>query len=155
LADELARWEANAADLATLRSWHGHPPVSCGAGVLAAPASSARGSGAGGARRTSSSGAGRCGGSTSGGTADRRETVHHPDAPLLVDLDVVRLLGIAGPRRLRLPLARSLVGQLAVGCSPRELRIEVLAEVPRATTTGVGPAATARAAGHVADRTGH
>jgi S-DNA-T family DNA segregation ATPase FtsK/SpoIIIE len=53
-------------------------------------------------------------------------TPDHADAPITVDLQEIRVLGIAGPRRTGLALARSLVGQLGVACSPAELALEVV-----------------------------
>ena len=128
LADELARWEANAPDLATLRVvaraptaelWRRRPGGSgflvarLGRGWRPSDVVVRRPTGATDRRRAA-------------GAPDRRETVHHPDAPLVVDLDAVRLLGVAGPRGTALAVSRSLVGQLAVCCSPRDLSIEVL-----------------------------
>jgi S-DNA-T family DNA segregation ATPase FtsK/SpoIIIE len=64
----------------------------------------------------------------SGVSTRTRETVpQHADAPVTVDLDAARVFGIAGPRPAAVALARSLVGQLAVTCSPAELTLTVLA----------------------------
>jgi S-DNA-T family DNA segregation ATPase FtsK/SpoIIIE len=129
LAEELARWEADATDLAALRVvartptselWRRRPAT---AGFLEARLGRGRRPSDVVVRRPGGS-AGR---SRDSGATDRRETVHHPDAPVVVDLGSVGVLGVAGPRRLGLALARSLVGQLAIGCSPHDLSIKVLA----------------------------
>ena len=52
-------------------------------------------------------------------------TAVHPRAPVTLDLAEAGVLGIAGPRPAVLGLARALLGQLAVLCSPRDLRIGV------------------------------
>ena len=129
LAGELVRWEADAPDLAALRLvargptgelWRRRPG---GTGFLRTRLGRGQRPSDVVVRRP----AGEADRRRGVGAADGREIVHHPDAPVLVDLGSVRGLGIAGPRRTGLPLVRSIVGQLAVGCSPHELRIEVLA----------------------------
>lgn len=55
----------------------------------------------------------------------------HPvlaDVPLVVDLDEVGVLGVAGPREVRERLARHLLGQLTVLHSHHDLRVSVVAE---------------------------
>jgi S-DNA-T family DNA segregation ATPase FtsK/SpoIIIE len=62
----------------------------------------------------------------SGMGSGQRERVSHDDVPIAVDLAVVRVLGICGPRSTTLGLVRSLIGQMAVLHSPQEVRIQVL-----------------------------
>ncbi len=50
------------------------------------------------------------------------------DVPVTVALSKVGVLGIAGPRGARTALARTIVGQLAVLHSPRDLGLVVLTE---------------------------
>jgi DNA segregation ATPase FtsK/SpoIIIE, S-DNA-T family len=62
---------------------------------------------------------------------DRREAVGPPrvnDVPITVALANVGVLGIAGPRGARTALARTIIGQLAVLHSPRDLALVVLTE---------------------------
>ena len=62
---------------------------------------------------------------------DGHQTVDRPrviDVPVTVALPKVGVLGIAGPRAARTALARTLLGQLAVLHSPRDLALVVLTE---------------------------
>jgi S-DNA-T family DNA segregation ATPase FtsK/SpoIIIE len=51
-----------------------------------------------------------------------------PGAPVTLDLETVGVLGLVGPRPQLTRLARSLVAQLAAGCSPHDLELVVLAD---------------------------
>ncbi len=53
----------------------------------------------------------------------RREPVRLFDAPVTVDLERERVLGICGPARLRAAMLDAVVGQLAVHTSPHQLRV--------------------------------
>lgn len=55
----------------------------------------------------------------------------HPDVPVAVDLAAVAVAGVSGSREAVLGLARSLVGQVAVLRSPREVRLTVLVAADR------------------------
>ena len=65
-----------------------------------------------------------------GGHDIEAERFIHSDIPIAVDLIVTRILGICGPRRTVLGLARSLIGQISALHSPHEVRIEVLTADP-------------------------
>ncbi len=54
----------------------------------------------------------------------------HPEVPIAVDLAATGILGICGPRRSVLGLARSLIGQISVLHSPQEVRIQVVTADP-------------------------
>jgi len=69
------------------------------------------------------------------GTADRAEATHHPslhDVPVTLSIARARVVGVAGPRRELLGLARSLTAQLAGWHSPRHLGLVVLCAGARA-----------------------
>jgi S-DNA-T family DNA segregation ATPase FtsK/SpoIIIE len=54
----------------------------------------------------------------------------HREVPIAVDLVAIGILGLCGPRRMALALARSLIGQISVLHSPQEIRIHVLTADP-------------------------
>ena len=64
---------------------------------------------------------------TPAGVPPRTEPPVLDDAPIAIPLAVAGVLGVAGPRDMVVGVARSVVGQLAVMHSPRDLSIVVLA----------------------------
>ncbi len=57
-----------------------------------------------------------------------------PSVPLSLDLATARVIGLCGPDEARDALARSMIGQIAVWCSPREVHVNVVDPGPTGYT---------------------